>query len=627
MRALGRVAPALATGVVLIATLPTVPPAVAGATQPGDRAGRLLVKVAHGTLPARATLLQASPDLRPDAVERLGGCWLLLRGADAETRARVAAGPSVLHVERDHRRRVFGDPAYRRYQPYLRASMDVDDAWRHASGRGVTVAVIDSGVDPHHEDLPRVLRGRDFVDGDRRASDPLGHGTFVAGVVAAERDNRRGIAGVSRAAVLPVRVVNSRGWGRDSDIAAGIRWAARQDADIINLSLGGPRAGALMRDAVRFAVRQGSLVVAAAGNSGGARPMYPAAYPEVLAVGSTDTSDRLADFSQHGAWLDLVAPGVRIASTVPGDRYALGDGTSFSAPLVAGAAALAAGRHPRWSAQRLRSALVLSAADAGPVGPDPFTGYGVIDVDGLVGGGAKQAVASTGPSRGTTPGSARPLDRGSEVRGTPEGTATWFRLPVDSPTRVAVGAGLSTARRGVLRGDVELTLYDAALRPIETSDRRSGAGRERVSAVVGDDVYVRVSNTAPTRWPGTVGMSLSRDPASAGAVVTGTGRRPTLLASTPAPESYGHPRADPLTLVLGFSVQASSVSPRTVQLVDGHTGQTVARRVTVAGDTLVVTPAASLATRSDYAVVLDGLRRSSGTRVAAVVRVGFRTGD
>ena len=107
----------------------------------------------------------------------------------------------------DHVRHSFGDTYYRRYQPYLRASMDVDKAWNRSSGRGVTVAVVDTGVDPRHEDLPRLLRGRDFVSGDSDASDGEGHGTFVAGVVAAQRDNGRGIAGVSRASIMPVRVL------------------------------------------------------------------------------------------------------------------------------------------------------------------------------------------------------------------------------------------------------------------------------------------------------------------------------------------------------------------------------------------------------------------------------------
>jgi subtilisin family serine protease len=591
-------------------------------------ADRLVIKIADS--PAATARTAASREATRISSQRpkpLGGNWFLLRGVEdvAQARAALAASPSVRAVQVDHIRHAFGDPYYERYQPYLRASMDVNRAWKRSSGRGVTVAVVDTGVDPRHEDLPRLLRGRDFVSGGADAFDENGHGTFVAGVIAARRNNGLGIAGVSRAAILPVRVLNARGSGRDSDITRGIRWAANEGADIINMSLGGGRSSRILKDAVRYATRRGSLVVAASGNSGGTRPMYPAAYSQAVAVGATDIDDRMAWFTDHGSWLDVVAPGVGIASTVPGNGYAIGSGTSFSSPLVAGAAALALSDHRRWSVDQLRAALIRGAADAGPVGPDPFTGYGVLDVDGMVGGAAKRAVSSTGPTPGTLPVTAQPLRRDSEVPTTnPEGTDRWFRLVITSPTKVAVSADTDLAKKGVRRGDIELSLFDSSLGRLDVADARSGAGRETVGAVVNRSVYVRVRNLRDTRWPSTVRLGIDSASASPGDVQAGGQPRPELVEASPLPESYGSARTAVIELLLGSVVEPGSVSLRSVQLVDGETGRPLGRSVTVSGRSLTLTPDAQLGSTRTYSVVLNGLR-TVGERSIADVRVGFRT--
>lgn len=596
------------------------------ASVPRPTSGRLVVKLDDGTS-ARARALPALDSLADGSARPLGGGWFTVEVKDDARLAqrRVAAVPGVRRVQVDHIRRAFGDKYYRRYQPYLRASMDVNDAWRRATGRGITVAVIDTGVDPNHEDLPRVLRGRDFVSNDRNAADLNGHGTFVAGVIGAERDNNKGIAGASRASILPVRVLNSNGFGRDSAIAKGVRWAASQDADIINLSLGGGRSSRILRDAVRYANNQGTLVVAASGNNGGTRAMYPAAYPEVVAVGATDRADRMTWWSQHGPWVDVVAPGVRIASTVPRDGYARGDGTSFAAPLVAGAAALALSDHRGWTSDELRTALIAGAADAGPVGPDPYTGLGVVDVDGLVGGAAKSAVGSTGPTPGTTPATAALLTGDVRVSpSTPEGTDRWYRVNVSGATQVLVSGRLRAARAGVLRGDIELSLYDSTFRRLAVSSRRDGAGLEEVTAVVADDVYLRVRNLEDTRWPYPVQLDLKRSDAKPRNVQIGGASRPALIASTPRPESYDAVADDPIALQLGAAVSSGSVSPRSVRLLDGETGQPIDRQVVMSGRDLTVEPLAGFAAGRTYTVVVNGLR-SSGGRSLPEFRVGFRT--
>ncbi len=588
---------------------------------------RLVIKLAPTGATARAAASSEAARISGPEPKPLGGGWYLLTGIDDVSAARstLSTSSAVRAVQVDHVRHTFGDAYYRRYQPYLRASMDVDQAWRRSSGRGVKVAVVDTGVDPRHEDLPKLLDGHDFISGDANADDGNGHGTFVAGVIAAQRNNGRGIAGVSRASIMPVRVLNSRGFGRDSDIARGIRWAANEGADIINMSLGGGRSGRLLKDAVRYATNQGSLVIAASGNSGGTRPMYPAAYPQVIAVGATDIHDQMTWFTDHGPWLDVVAPGVDIASTVPGNRYAIGAGTSFSSPLVAGSAALALSQHRRWSVEQLRAAVLRGAADAGPVGPDTFTGLGVLDVDGMVGGAAKSAVSSTGPITGTSPNTARQLSRDSVVpAASPEGTDRWFRLDIAAPTRVSVSASTRTAKKGVLRGDIELSLYDASFGRLDVANARSGSRKETVRAVVDGAVYVRVRNLKDTRWPSAVNLGLDTSAASAGNVQTGGAPRPALLGATPIPESYGAVRTAPIDLMLGAQVAQGSVNSRSVQLIDGETGLPLARTVNIAGSTLTVTPDAGLGATRNYAVVLEGLRATGG-RTLADVRSGFRT--
>ena len=587
--------------------------------------GRLLVKLtATATArPAGDSILARVGD-RPRA---LGGRWFSIGGvvnSDA-ARARLNNSPGVVAVQRDHVRGAFGDQYYQRYQPYLRASMDVNAAWHHSSGRGVTVAVLDTGVDASHEDLARVLRGRDFVDGDHKTQDPVGHGTFVAGVIAAQRDNRRGVAGVSRASILPGRVLNAKGYGRDSRIAKAIRWATHQDVDIINMSLGGRRGGPILRDAVNYANNHGVLVVASAGNDGGTKPRYPAAFSDAVAVGATDWRDRMVWWSQHGSWVDLVAPGVKIASTVPDDQYALGSGTSFSAPLVSGAAALLLSKHPSWTVDELHDALLAGAADAGPVGPDPFTGLGVLDVDGMVGGAAKFAVGDTGPSSGTSPGNAHALHKDSVVpASSPEGTDRWFRLDIGSPTRITVSGRGGSDGPATLRGDIELALFDSGYGRLDLGDTASGLKAEQVSAVVDDTVYLRVRNLQDTRWPASINLGFTRRAANPANVENGGAPHPVMITSSPLQESYGADPTQAIQLTTGVNIRTSSVDQTSIRLLDGESGGAVPIDVAATVDGWQVSPLTPLVATRAYALVLDGLRTPGGGRVP-FTRVGFRT--
>jgi thermitase len=211
---------------------------------------------------------------------------------------------------------------------------------------GIKIAIVDTGVDLSHPELAKkIVGGWDFVDNDAVPQDGNGHGTSVAGVAAAVTNNALGIAGTApEASILPVRVLNNSGSGTIANVAAGIMYAADQGAQVINISLGGSSGSTALQQAVQYAWNKGSVLVAAAGASGSTTPTYPAAYPEVIAVACTTQSDTLCSFSTYGSWVDVGAPGVNIRTISSGGGTVYLSGTSYSAAIVSGVAALLAGQ-------------------------------------------------------------------------------------------------------------------------------------------------------------------------------------------------------------------------------------------------------------------------------------------
>ncbi len=254
-----------------------------------------------------------------------------------------------------------------------------DKVWSSGSGSGIKVAVVDTGVQKDHPDLvSNLLVGYDFVNGDSDANDDNGHGTHVAGITSSSF-NQAGVVGVGHSAkILPVKVLNAQGYGYLSDVAKGIYYAADNGARVINLSLGSPTDSLILKDAVNYAANKGVLVVAAAGNDGGAPCSYPGAYTNAVCVVATDKNNLLASFSNIGG--ELAAPGVYNYSTYIGSTYKYLSGTSMATPHVSGAAALLMSICTTCSTSEIRTLLRESAIDLGEVGKDILFGYGLIDL-------------------------------------------------------------------------------------------------------------------------------------------------------------------------------------------------------------------------------------------------------
>jgi len=249
-------------------------------------------------------------------------------------------------------------------------------------GSGVTVAVLDTGINVDHPDLmANIIDGWNFVENNDDVTDLDGHGTMVAGIIAAVANNGIGIAGVSpNVSIMPLKVLTSSG-GSWIDLDRAIIRAADNGADIIVMSLGGKysQLSKATEAAIEYAYRKGCVLVAAAGNDNSSELFYPAAYEEVIAVSAIDQNDVKADFSNYGSYIDFCAPGVNILSTWKDGNYASGSGTSFSAPFVAGVIALMLSKYPQLSPEEVIATLRAEAEDLGEDGWDPYYGWGLVD--------------------------------------------------------------------------------------------------------------------------------------------------------------------------------------------------------------------------------------------------------
>jgi type VII secretion-associated serine protease mycosin len=382
---------------------------------------------------------------RPAAVPTAPAVGTMIRGHPVETR------PVIMPLASDR---------VRDEQWHLRM-FDVERLWRLSTGRGVTVAVVDSGVDGTHEDLSdRVLAGIDLVDdaGDGW-SDPVGHGTTVAGLIAGRNDDAEGVVGLAPdARILPVRVLDEENRYDDAMIVArGVRWAVDNGAQVINLSLGGTGESPALAAALDYAFARDVVVVACTGNAGSAandKVWYPAREPGVIAVTGTDRDrPEIWTGSVTGAETVLAAPATGLLGARPGGFWRV-QGTSFAAPLVSATAALIRAQRPELSAADVVNRLISTARDLGEPGRDDVFGYGLLDplaaltadpepvsANPLDVNRVPPGVAGFGPAPGREPAATTPASRPT-LQGAPFPTGrrtSWAPQPAGGPADQAPG--------------------------------------------------------------------------------------------------------------------------------------------------------------------------------------------
>jgi thermitase len=463
---------------------------LASAAETGGTSGsaspvRLVVGYKADQLPASAVKRFAAAGVRAAGVDHLRAATTQVPATrSAALIASLRSDPNVAYVEVDHVYKINDvnptDPDWvGGKQPEMR-EVNLPAAWETTTGSAVTIAVLDTGVNAQGDLAGAVLGGYDFANNDSNPTDDHGHGTMVSSLIAARADNDQGMAGACWACqILPVKVLDSEGSGYASDIAKGITWAVQHGAKVINMSLGQDVYSQVLADAVAYANASGVLVVAAAGNYNTSAREYPAALPDVLAVGATaqcpnyqaepactdGTNDR-AYFSNFNSasdkWVDIAAPGTVRAMNNAGVYSSDRKGTSFSAPIVSGIAGLIKSNKPSFTGWSMMWAMLNTAT---PIGS--WTTYGKVDA-------AKALTWDTETSAPTILGLSPAQN--AKVRGTvtftpyrPADVGSGIRLVTLSVDGVAKGGATrapwavawnSAGRNGTAK--IQIRLYDKA---------------------------------------------------------------------------------------------------------------------------------------------------------------------
>ncbi|MHC5704305.1 type VII secretion-associated serine protease mycosin [Streptomyces tirandamycinicus] len=287
-------------------------------------------------------------------------------------------------------------------RPWALQRVLLDELWKQSTGKGVRVAVIDTGVDVKHPQLAPAVdagSGRNLLDRDLKdangdklergsengTTDTVGHGTKVAGIIAARPAKGTGFVGLApEATIIPIQQNDAEGHGTAETLARAVDHAVAEGAGVINISQDTANAvepTPVLKQAIDRALEREVVVVASAGNDGmggNVKKTYPASYEGVLAVASSDRNNERAAFSQSGDFVGIAAPGVDIVSTVPGGGHCADNGTSFSAPYVAGVAALLKSKHEDWTQEQI-VAQIQQTAERSVAGHDRLVGWGVVD--------------------------------------------------------------------------------------------------------------------------------------------------------------------------------------------------------------------------------------------------------
>jgi subtilisin family serine protease len=374
------------------------------ATTDGFRAGQSIVRLRHTASIEAVNARHGTTTLATIPVRHLFLLQLPTDRPEAESERQLEGDPDVAWAELNYANRapegrpgyffVSGAPSSRPGPSYAADLLGLPQARRCATGAGITVAVLDTGIDVTHpalaghlspdawnaltggSDVADVGSGRD--DGNGLVDKMVGHGTHVAGIV---------LQTAPDSTILPIRVLDSNGVGDAFFLAAGIFYAIDHGARVINLSLSSTFDARVVRDAVAVAEKAGVIVVAAAGNANRSHPReFPAADRGAFGVAATDSRDHKSDFSNYGIGLSLSAPGTDIVSAIPGGGYAAWSGTSMAAPFVAGAVADLLSEHPDWTAQDVKARMAGTSVGLDALNPSfaGELGAGRLDVNAAV---------------------------------------------------------------------------------------------------------------------------------------------------------------------------------------------------------------------------------------------------
>ncbi|MET9269467.1 S8 family serine peptidase [Kribbella sp. NPDC003557] len=498
------------------------------------------------------------------------------------------------------------------------------------------VAVLDTGVDAGHPDLiGHLVPGYNAVSSTRpNPVDDNGHGTMTLGIIAAAANNGIGVAGAGwNVKAMPVKVLDAYGEGYDSDVAEGIDWAVAHGAKVINMSLGGPGDSAILRNAVANAANQGVVVVVAAGNDGTDVVQYPAAYPDAIAVAATTAGGALTDFSSYGNWVDVAAPGWDILTT--GSRaltdpdylpYWYCTGTSCSAPIVTGIAALVRNKWPSFTPAQVSQRIEALARDAGPRGTDPYYGHGIVDAYAALGGKPTTDFGVNAPDGNDQPARAVPLSPGTiSATINTEGEVDWYRVPATASRGVQLiltGPEFNGDKYSANFGP-RIDVYDANLNglgsavkafpDIDPSTDRPiwGAQVAKTTVLAPDgDVFIAVRNDNGSRDTRPYTLSYGE-----GGTVNPGEIPPAyqMLDVTPDDNRLDVGVATTPTVTFGQDMDAFSIGSNTLRLLNGKTGAVVPTTLGAYDRStrqVVVTPTAPLLEGTPYRIDVTGVRRA-----------------
>lgn len=526
-------------------------------------------------------------------------------GRAAEVAARLAADPRVESVVPDAIGRAVdwpeatsepSDELWTRWQADMRL-IGMPSAWSMTTGStDVVVAVLDTGYERTHEDLASVpiVHRYNSRTGTTSIKDGYGHGTHVAGTIAAATNNGLGVASMAPGvSIMPVKVLDADGYGYWSDFLEGVDWAVAHGADIVNMSLGsGLSAGqvAAWQPTFTAAWDAGTIVIAAAGNNNSSSLFYPASFANVLSVSATTNADVRASFSNYGSAIDVAAPGVDIASTYRDNSYWSMSGTSMATPHVAGLAALIRSLHPEFTPADVEAAIEATALDLGAAGWDKYFGHGRIQ--------AALALAWTPPDTTAPVASlAAPLAGQTNV---PESVTPQVVFD-ESVTGVdATSVGIRTGGGTWL--DAVVT-YDDATHRATVDPLLTLASRTTYEVVAGGAIADLAGNPmAEASWTFTTGDTIE----------------PKIVDTRPDAGKLGVWRG--VTIAITLDSKVTGVSKQTIRLRNMRTGDRVPVKVTYSKATMTISidPERRLPARRWFRVrILAGIEDLAGNDLAA----------